>query len=46
MDALPILNRCIAPLLAGIHRRLLLASLLEAVAARVNGPRLTLTDIG
>ena len=45
MHALTILHRCVAPLLAGIHRRRL-ASLLEAVAATVSGPRLTLTDIG
>ncbi|MGD8275965.1 MAG: IS4 family transposase [Thiohalocapsa sp.] len=45
MHALTILQRCIAPLLAGIHRRRL-AVLLEAVAATVTGPRLTLTEIG
>jgi hypothetical protein len=45
MHALRILHRCVAPLLAGIHRRRL-AGLLEAVAATVSGPRLTLTDIG
>ena len=45
MHALTILQRCVAPLLAGIHRRRL-AGLLEAVAATVSGPRLTLTEIG
>ncbi len=45
MHALTILQRRVAPLLAGIHRRRL-AVLLEAVAAAVSGPRLTLTEIG
>jgi hypothetical protein len=45
MHALTILQRYIAPLLTGIHRRRL-AVLLEAVAATVTGPRLTLTEIG
>ena len=45
MHALTILQRCVAPLLAGIHRRRV-SVLLEAVAATVSGPRLTLTDIG
>jgi hypothetical protein len=45
MHALTILQRCIEPLLASIHRRRL-AVLLEAVAATVSGPRLTLTEIG
>ena len=45
MHALTILQRSIAPLLTGIHRRRL-AVLLEAVAATVTGPRLTLTEIG
>ena len=45
MHALTILHRCVAPLLAGIHRRRL-SVLLEAVAATVSGPRLTLTEIG
>jgi hypothetical protein len=45
MRALTILQRCVAPLLAGIHRRRL-SVLLEAVAATVSGPRLTLTEIG
>jgi hypothetical protein len=45
MHALTILQRCVAPLLAGIHRRRL-SMLLEAVAATVSGPRLTLTEIG
>jgi Transposase DDE domain len=40
-----ILHRCLAPLPTGIHARRL-ATLLEAVAATVRGPRLTLTDIG
>ena len=45
MHALKILHHCLAPLLTHIHRRRL-ATLLEAVAASVSGPRLTLTDIG
>ena len=45
MHALTILQRCLGPLLTGIHARRL-ATLLEAVAATVCGPRLTLTDIG
>ena len=45
MHALTILQRCLGPLLTGIHARRL-AALLEAVAATVCGPRLTLTDIG
>ena len=45
MHALRILQRCVAPLLTGIHRRRL-SVLLEAVAATVSGPRLTLTEIG
>ncbi len=45
MHALTILQRCVAPLLGDIHRRRL-AVLLEAVAAAVSGPRLTLTEIG
>ena len=45
MHALTILHRCLGSLLTGIHSRRL-AVLLEAVAATVCGPRLTLTDIG
>ena len=45
MHALTILHRCLGPLLTGIHSRRL-ATLLDAVAATVCGPRLTLTDIG
>lgn len=45
MHALTILHRCLGPLLTGIHARRL-TTLLEAVAATVGGPRLTLTDIG
>jgi hypothetical protein len=45
VHALNILHHCLAPLLAHIHRRRL-ATLLEAVAASVSGPQLTLTDIG
>ena len=45
MHALTILHRCLGPLLTGIHARRL-ATLLDAVAATVCGPRLTLTDIG
>jgi hypothetical protein len=44
MHALAILQRCLGPLLTGVHRRRL-AVLLEAVAATVSGPRLTLTEI-
>ncbi len=39
------LHQCLTPLLTHIHRRRL-ETLLEAVAASVRGPRLTLTDIG
>ncbi|MCU0613198.1 MAG: hypothetical protein MUE60_15605 [Candidatus Eisenbacteria bacterium] len=45
MHALTILQRHLAPLLAGIHARRL-ATLLDAGAATVCGPRLTLTDVG
>ena len=45
MHALTILQRCVAPLCIGLHRRRL-SVLLEAVAATVSGPRLTLTEIG
>jgi hypothetical protein len=45
VHALKILHHCLAPLLTHIHRRRL-ETLLEAVAASVGGPRLTLTDIG
>jgi hypothetical protein len=45
MHALTILQRHLAPLLTGIHARRL-ATFLDAVAATVCGPRLTLTDIG
>jgi hypothetical protein len=45
MHVLTILHRCLGPLLTGIHARRL-TTLLEAVAATVGGPRLTLTDIG
>jgi hypothetical protein len=45
MHALTILHRWVAPLPVGIHARRL-AALLEAVAATVSGPRLTLTEIG
>jgi len=44
MHALTILQRCVAPLLVDIHARRV-AVLLEAVAATVSGPRLTLTEI-
>jgi len=44
MHALTILQRCLAPLLPGVHRRRL-AVLFDAVAATVSGPRLTLTEI-
>ena len=45
VHALRILHRCLTPLLTHIHRRRL-ETLLEAVAASISGPRLTLTDIG
>jgi hypothetical protein len=45
MHALTILQPCVAPLLGDIHRRRL-AVRLEAVAAAVSGPRLTLAEIG
>lgn len=45
MHAFAIVHRCLSPLLTHIHARRL-ATLLEAVAACVGGPRLTLTDIG
>lgn len=45
MHALRILHHCLTPLLTHIHRRRL-ETLLEAVAASISGPRLTLTDIG
>jgi hypothetical protein len=41
MHALTILQRCLGPLLTGIHARRP-ATLLEAVAVRMCGPRLTL----
>lgn len=39
------LHQCLTPLLTHVHRRRL-ETLLEAVAASIRGPRLTLTDIG
>ena len=45
MHELTILQHCVGPRLAGIHRRRLTV-LLKAVAATVSGPRLTLTEIG
>lgn len=45
MHALTSVHRCVAPRLVGIHRQRL-AALLEAVAASVSAPRLTLTEIG
>jgi len=41
MHALTMLQRCLGPLLTGIHARRP-ATLLEAVAVRMCGPRLTL----
>jgi hypothetical protein len=46
MHALTILQHCLGPLLTGLLHARRLATLLEAVAATVSGPRLTLTDIG
>jgi len=45
MLALTPLQRCVAPILVGVHRRCV-AVLLEAVAAAVSGPRQTLIEIG
>ena len=45
MHALRILHLCLTPLLTHIHRRRL-ETVLEAVAASLRGPRLTLTDLG
>jgi hypothetical protein len=45
VHVLKILHLCLVPLLTHIHRRRL-ETLLEAVAASVCGPRLTLTDLG
>jgi hypothetical protein len=46
MHVLTILQHCLGPLLTGLLHARRLATLLEAVAATVSGPRLTLTDIG
>ena len=45
MHAIGILQRCLSPLLKHIHVRRL-ATLLEAVASCVDGPALSLTDLG
>lgn len=45
MHAITILHRCLCPLLKHIHARRL-ATLLEAVASCVDGPALSLTDVG
>lgn len=45
MHALPILHRCLTPLLPHIHARRL-ATLFEAVISSVCGPALSLTDLG
>ena len=45
MHGLIILHRCLGSLLSCVHRRRL-DTLFAATAACVNGPRLTLTDIG
>jgi hypothetical protein len=45
MHALPILHRCLTPLLLHIHARRL-ATLYEAVVSCVCGPALSLTDVG
>ena len=45
MHAIRILQCCLSPLLKHIHARRL-ATLLEAVASCVNGPALSLTDVG
>ena len=45
MHALPILHRCLTPLLSHIHARRL-ATLFEAVISSVCGPALSLTDVG
>ncbi|WP_295461377.1 IS4 family transposase [uncultured Thiodictyon sp.] len=45
MHAITILRQCLNPLLTHIHARRL-ATLFEAVASCIAGPRLTLTDVG
>jgi hypothetical protein len=45
MHAIAILRQCLNPLLTHIHARRL-ATLFEAVASCIAGPRLTLTDVG
>ena len=45
MHAITILRQCLSPLLTHIHARRL-ATLFEAVASCIVGPRLTLTDVG
>jgi hypothetical protein len=45
MHAIRILQCCLSPLLKHIHARRL-TTLLEAVASCVNGPALSLTDVG
>jgi hypothetical protein len=45
MHALPILHRCLSPLLSHIHARRLV-TLFEAVIGSVCGPALSLTDLG
>jgi hypothetical protein len=45
MHAITILQRCLNPLLKHMHARRLM-TLLEAVASCVNGPALSLTDVG
>ncbi len=45
MHAIGILHRCLSPMLAHVHARRW-ATLLEAVAACVGGPALSLTDLG
>ena len=45
MHAIAILRQCLNPMLTHIHARRL-ATLFEAVASCIAGPRLTLTDVG
>ena len=45
MHAITILQRCLSPLLKHMHARRL-GTLLAAVASSVNGPALSLTDVG
>jgi len=41
-----ILHHCLEPLLQHLHRRRRVATLLDAVASCLSGPRLSLTELG